>query len=366
MSQLEIPIYSSETIAYIESIQKRALFNTFGPAYEDKLAEIFPSTNMFLDHIETQLESEFKDGNDDLKYELEAQLKNKATDEIVNLTKYEFTQHKSILNAAELKFRRSVVDPKYLEQIPCSATLHSFETNAEIHPYPTEDKPTIFFHGELFSANLMFCKLIIQLIQDTKDETGKDHYTSFRIKDDPETLKIVTLNAIYFYNYYYSDISDTCPSYNLSSPFENNILAIFLDSIAFFIYAHETGHAILEHNLSGRGTSIETMQNEEYEADRFAMIHLRNYCGIAKENVLTLLGPIIFFRYHMLRERYVPGLDEVNTHPQTITRLIKYVEWLQSKCHPNDEEIIKNFLQLEERLFTIISTSFERIHTIAP
>jgi hypothetical protein len=361
---IEIPNYPPEVIQHIETLQKLRLTTTFGYDFEKEITKIFPNKDFFLSYIESELESEFQDSNDDLKFELEAKLKNSALDEIINLTKYEFREHKTLLNGAELQFRKSVLNPAHFEQIPYSATLHSADPNAEVISFSDLSKPVVFFHGGLFSAILMFTKLFIHLIQDTSNEDEKEYYTYFSVKDDEETIKILSLKAIYFYNCYFSKVSNECPNYALKTPFENNILAILLNSISFFIYSHEAGHVLLKHNMTDSEIEDETLWNEEYEADGFAMEHLQNYCEVSGKNVLTLLGPIVFFRYRILLERFVSTVGLETTHPPTIERLMKYITWLESKIHPNDKEILNNFLQFEYKASSILANIFDKIDTV--
>ena len=104
---------------------------------------------------------------------------------------------------------------------------------------------------------------------------------------------------------------------------------------------------------------------DEFEADRFAMIHLRNYCGVNNENILTLIAPIIFFRYRILLEKFRPQLGKLKSHPPTIERIQKYKQFLRKNIHPNDIILLENFLNLEERIYNILSVSFSKIHEVA-
>ena len=237
---MEIPKYSNEVLEYIIAEQRAKLVSSFGPDFEKELKEIFPTTDFFLDYIDQTLDEEFKEISDE-RIDIEVQLKNNAFEEVINLTQYEFPQYKSLLNISELQFRLSV-NEEYLNQVPYSATFHSSEPDAEIRRYESLDKPIVFFHGGLFSANLMFCKLYCQLIQENVKETDQAYYTNFDVKTSPQDLMVVELCAVYFYNYYFSLISKVCPAYDLKTPFEKNILAIFLNSINFFISSQELAH----------------------------------------------------------------------------------------------------------------------------
>jgi hypothetical protein len=360
MNKFEIPKYSPLVLEYIVAQQRNALVEMFGLGFESKLNDIFPSQNNFLDYIDRQLDAEFIDQTEE-KIDIEIQMKNSALDEVSNATKFEFHQHKALLNMAEEQFRKAV-NPEYLDKIPYSATLHSFAPDAEIIPYEALDKPIIYFHGGLFSANLMFCKLYAQLIKDTQNEDDLPFYTRLSLKDDPNETSIAAFNSCYFYNYYFSSISDKCPTYNLETPFENSILATFLNSIAFYIYAHETGHWLLGHKNS---VSTEQSWKDEFDADYMAMIHMQNYGGIGSSNILTLIGPIVFFRFRQLLEKYDPSLGKKDTHPPTEERIERYVDFLQKKIHVNDKQVLKNFLRLEKDIFNFLSDTFDKIHSTA-
>lgn len=360
---MEISRYSDEVLEYIIAEQRTKLVSSYGPDFEKDLGTIFPSIEFFLDYIDQTLDGEFKELNDE-RIDIEVQLKNNAVEEVINRTKFEFEQYKSLLNAAELQFRKSV-NEEFLDQIPYSATLHSSEPDAEIRPYKSLDKPIIFFHGGLFSANLMFCKLYCQLIKENSIESELTYYTNLDVKTNPLDLMSVNLCAVYFYNYYFSSISEDCPTYDLKTPFEKNILAIFLNSINFFIYSHEVGHWLLKHPQQDDNRKDEEKWNDEFEADRFAMIHIRNYCGINNENVLTLIAPIVFFRYRILLEKFNPKVGALKTHPPTITRIEKYKQFLRKNIYPNDKNLLKNFLNLEEKINAILSDSFDKIHIVA-
>lgn len=357
-----IPPYSQTAMDYIKAIQKTKLQAQFGLDFESNLSNIFPSESFFHDFIETQLKSEFNEDDDKL-YELEAQLKNNALEKITNVTEFEFSQYKSLLNSTELKFRQCVL-PAYCKDIPYNATLYSDLPDAEICFFTDLEKPIIFFHGGLFSANLMFCKLYAQLSNENSPLDNQDAYLKFVVKSDPESIKILNLNAIYFYNYYLSEESSECPTYELKTPFENNILAQLLDSIALFIYSHEAGHAILKHNHDIE-KPITELHREEFEADRFAMIHLLNYCNHSgKGTIITLLAPIVFFRYRIFLERYKPAIGYIKTHPSTTDRLEKYVTWLNQKIHPADRQTVISFLTYEQQVFDKLKEIFDRIHTL--
>lgn len=357
----EIPIYSKLVMEYIEAIQKQKLIREFGLDFEKQLDEILPSEDAFLNYIEFSLNEEFKE--DDEKYELEAKLKNKAIERVPNRTKYEYMQYKSLLNATELKFRQAVL-PQYLNNIPYSATLYSEEPDAELKTFGDLDKPIIFFHSELFSANLMFCKLFIQLIERTEDNPGEEAYDRFFVTKNEVALKTMRINAIHFYRRYFSRISNTTPYYEFKTAFENNILAFFLNSISFFIYSHEVGHAILKHHDYSEKDTVQLWQ-EEFEADGFAMINLYNHCRVTKStNILTLLGPLLFYRFRLLLEQYRPDIGRESSHPPTIQRLENYQRYLRSKFSASSETL-EVFLKFEEEAFDYLTMVFSGIAVLS-
>ncbi len=360
---MEVPKYSDKILSYITAIQRQKLIKEHGLDFEENLSKIFPNKEQFLNHIEQKLNEEFKTDSDE-KLELEAQLKNSAIDEVINLTKYEFPQHKSLLNLAEIEFRKAV-NPQYLDKLPYSATLYSFEVRAEVKHFVEVDKPIIFFHSGLFSANLMFCKLFVKLIKDIEGDDNSDSYTHLGVKEDNKTFAEVNLCACYFYNYYLSGISEVIPGYDLKTAFENSILAILLNSITLFIYSHEVGHSILEHNQDEDGVPQSELWREEFEADRFAMIHLQNSClSNRSTTAISLLGPIIYFRYTTLIETYDPMVDASSSHPPTKDRLENYLQWL-TKAYPNDKDILKSFLELEHKISSTLYTIFDKINKTA-
>lgn len=358
---MTLPKYSDLVLQYIEAIQREKLIAIYGPSFESQLSQIFPDNNMFMKFIEIKLEEEFKDDLDK-RFELEAKFKNNSLDEIANVTRFEFSQYKELLNKTALIYNESV-SQEIRERMPYSATLYSDEPDAEILTFPDLDKSIIFFHGGLFSANLMYCKLAIQLISGDKNETLK-YYTSFLVKEDEETIKSFSLNAAYFYNYYLSDISEQVPSYDLHTPFENNLLAIFLESISLFIYSHEAGHAYYSHNQNQEEKAIEELWQEEFDADLFAMERMLDYCNYSNANILTLIGPILFFRYRILLEKHKPAIGAKSTHPPTDQRLQHYLLWLIKRIHPRDHQSLHTFLAFEQKLYLVISKTFEQISSI--
>lgn len=358
----DIPIYSKLVLEYIEAIQKQKLISEFGIDFENRLNEILPSEDDFLNYIEFSLNEEFQ--NNDEKYELEAKLKNNAIERVANRTKYEYMQYKSLLNATELQFRQAI-PLQHLNEIPYSATLYSEEPDAELKTFDDLDKPIIFFHSELFSANLMFCKLFIQLIDSSEDEYENEEYKSFSITKNEAALKTMRINAIHFYRHYFSRISNTTPYYEFKTAFENNILAIFLSSISFFIYSHEVGHAMLKHYDNSEKETPQVW-HEEFEADRFAMINLHNYCKVTEStNILTLLGPIIFFRFRLLLEHYRPEIGRELSHPPTMQRLENYQRYLRSKFSLSIE-MLNAFLQFEEEASDYLAMVFTGIAALSP
>jgi len=60
--------YSPLIIEYIQSKQKEKLMGKYGIGFEEKLSEIFPSNDSFLDFIEKDLEKEFGDSYDDPRF----------------------------------------------------------------------------------------------------------------------------------------------------------------------------------------------------------------------------------------------------------------------------------------------------------
>lgn len=341
----DIPIYNKLVLEYIEAIQKQQFIREFGIDFEETLNEILPTEDDFLNYIEFSLNEEFEENDE--KYELEAKLKNNAIERVPNRTKYEYMQYKSILNLTELQFRQAI-SPQYLSEIPYSATLYSEEPDAELKMFDDLDKPIIFFHSELFSANLMYCKLFIQLIENSENDLGKETYENFSITKNEEALKTMRINAIHFYRRYFSRVTNTTPYYEFKTAFENNILAFFLNSISFFIYSHEVGHALLKHHLNSEKKDTLKLWREEFEADRFAMINLHNYCRVTKStNILTLLGPILFYRFRMLLEHYRPEIAAESTHPPTIQRLENYLRYLRSKFS-DSSNLLEAFLKFEE------------------
>lgn len=356
-----IPKYNSKAIEYIEAVQKQKLSILYGPFFEENIERIFPKEEDFLLFIEKRLEEEFQD-NFDERFEIEAQMKNSATDEVTNCTKYEFKELKTLLNYSELKYRGCAPE-ELKDKIPYNATVHSDSVDAEIISFPELDKPIIFFDAELFSANLMFCKLYIQLISDTPPDNNLDRYDYFQIKSDEKTLNVAAFCAIYFYNHYFSGISKACPSYDLKTTYENNLLAIFLNTISYYIYCHEVGHYVLGHSNNMIKIGTEELWKDELEADAFAMNRLADFHQADESStILTFLGPIIFYRFLMLQELYKPAIGSQNTHPPTYKRLELYWAWLFKRINPSDKENLFNFLNEEQKLFEVLTSIFSKIH----
>lgn len=357
-----IPKYSPEVIKYIEGVQKHKLFIKYGLDFEKIWSDQLPKENGFLDYIEKTLEDEFKD-NPDERFTLEAQLKNSAIEEVPNLTQYEFRELKAVINFAEAKYHYCA--PEELKcKIPYNAIAYSGSANAEII-FPSElDRPIIFFDVELLSANLMFCKLCIMLISENPLPNTLDRYKYFTVKDDEESIKIATFCAIYFYNHYFSSTSKECPHYDLRTPFENSLLAVFLDTIGYFIYSHEVGHYVLGHPPTMEGKTTEQLWYDEMEADLFAMERMKElHKANEQSTILNFLGPLIFYRFLMLSELYKPSIGSQNTHPPTLRRVELYWEWLVKHHQPKDHEYLYSFLKEEQKLFETLASIFKKIHT---
>jgi hypothetical protein len=357
---IEIPEYPEDVMRFIKQYQRIKLTGLYGIFFEKHLSTIFPSQQNFVDYISKSLDREFSDGSDE-RYELEAYLQNKALDKIPNATKYEFLQHKGILNATEITYRK-IVDEKLLAKIPYNSTLYSLATDAVIINNSELDKSVIFFHSELFSANLMFCKLIVKLISSPLVIGTVESYSAFKLNDDPETLEIVNSNANAFYEYYFSQKSSDIPDYELHTQRENNILGILLDAIMLFIYSHECGHEYLQHFLNDDLKSTEEFWKEEYEADFFAMQVMGKYSTKMNKEILSLIAPVIFFRYLILSEKYSSSLDLQNTHPPTISRLNSYINWLRKVINSSDQDSLRIFLSFEDKLSNYIIGIFDNIH----
>jgi len=340
--------YSPLIIEYIQSKQKEKLMGKYGIGFEEKLSEIFPSNDSFLDFIEKDLEKEFGDSYDDPRFEIEALLKNDATDEIPNLTKYELRSHRRILSMAESTFKFAIKN-EFEEYIPYNATLYSDNVEAEIISYEALDRPIIFFHGGLFIANLLFCKLYVQLISEKINE------------GEVSKKSEITLLSIYFFNCYFSKISKIVPEYSLKSNFEKSILAILLESISLFIFSHEVGHASYRHFENEDEKTTQELWDDEYEADLYATnIIINLYRKKEDRSIFTLIAPILFFKYLILLEKYRPEINEIKTHPPSIKRLEYYYIHLQNLTNEAEEEEIKEFLTLENEISLELISTFEK------
>ncbi len=356
----QIPEYPDYVMQFIKQTQRNKLTGYYGPLFERDLSTIFPSRGDFLSYISSAIENEFENNSDE-RYELEARMQNKVFDDVPNVTQYEFMQHKAILNETEILYRK-IVDEKLASKIPYNATLYSLAKDAVIIKNAEWDKSIIFFHSELFGANLMFCKLIITLI--SAPLSIVESYADFKLKKDQETLNIVKANAIDFYKYYLTNESEDIPYYDLKTPQENNMLAIFLDGIMLFIYSHECGHEYFNHFAHDETKSIEQLWADEYQADLFAMDIMGRYISKMNKEILSLIAPIIFFRYIILLENYSPVLDFQDTHPPTNSRLNLYLHWLKTVIHPRDHENLRIFLSFEQELSDCITEIFNDIHKL--
>ncbi len=349
--------YSAEITEFIEAIQ-RAKFVTLGPDYEREVKSLFPDENFMFQQIEKELEEEFGDDYDN-KFELEALLKNEATKEIPNLTRFESPQHKILLNTTELLYR-SIVEDEFQKNIPFHGVLYSKEPDAEILEHPSTGLPVIFFNGGLFDANLMFSKLYVQLIKDDPTDSHNS-LIPYSIKNDSATLKKIDLLATYFHNYHFSGISKSERSYSLKSNFEKSLLAVLLESMTLFIYAHEVGHAYYGH-YKRIEASTEELWKDEFRADYFAMETIGALYNNREESmVLTFLGPIIFLKFRFFLEKYKPEIGDKETHPPTMERLKFYYQWLENVIRPEDKEIMYSILKLEHEISSILTNIFNNI-----
>lgn len=357
---MSIEKYDPLVIDYIKSVQRPLLVRDYSIDFEKDLGNIFPPETFLSDYIESDLEREFGDDYDQ-RFELEAQLRNEAEKEIINLTNYESPQHKALLNIIELTYR-SFATGDLIEKIAYNATLNSNLVNAEIKDFTAIDKPIIFFHSGIFTASYLFCQLYVQLIKSTETSNSM---IPFELKDDDETIKTVTFCSTYFYNYYYSDTSKSIPKYTLNTNFEKNLLAVLLSSISLFIYSHESGHAYFKHYQDDDTKSKEDRWKDEFIADRFAMNRILEYYSNNEEaRVFTLIAPIIFFKYLFLLEKYKPEINVIDTHPPTYYRLEKYYACLEEVVRPEDKAIFLQFLELEQNISFRLVSIFDKIDVI--
>jgi hypothetical protein len=357
---MSIEKYSPLVVEYIVALQKQKLIARFGIGFENHLSEIFPTSDDFQEYIATDLELEFGDDDDDERFGLEGVLRGEALNEITNVTQFEFAQQKSLLNLTELSFR-SFVSTQFTSNLPYNATLYSDEIDAEILKYPDLERPILFFHSGLFLANVKFCKLYVQLIG-IKETNSLLSDIPYFIKSQKENGSKVILCAAYFYNRYFSNISQSVPSYSLNTQTEKSLLAIFLESIAFFIYSHEVGHTHFNHSSNDLDKPTEKIWAEEFEADQFAMDRiLELYNNKTETMIFTFIGPIIFFKYRYLLEKYKPEIGAKETHPPTMQRLARYYVWLEGVFHSEDKILFSKILDLEQQVSLILKDIFQNI-----
>ena len=129
--------------------------------------------------------------------------------------------------------------------------------------------------------------------------------------------------------------------------------------------SHECGHEYLEHFRNNVTKSIEQLWEDEYQADRFAMVRMGEFSAKMNKEILSLIAPVLFFRYRILFEKFVPHLGAQNSHPPTILRLNNYIAWLRLVIHPRDQESLRVFLSFEEELSSYVSQLFDKIHNLS-
>lgn len=341
--------YPSEVIKAIEDYQKHYLKIKYGPNFENKLDAIFPAQEELFNFVEKSLEEEFPN-NLDSRFEFEALLKNEMLKDITNLTKFESPSHKYLVNLAESIFKDAIKD-NIVEEIPYSASLPSNDIQAEICEFDGIKKPIIFFHGNIFVANLLFSKLYAQLVP----YDVKKSCIYLDEKKVLERLPHVRPRIIDFYKTFLAEPKTKTDQYQLNSIFENNILSELLESIELFIYSHEVGHASNNHFERYDKKTDGEKQHDEHVADQYALQRIIN-CYRKKEDPtgFTLIGPILFFKYLILLEKTNPKMAEDNSHPKAEERLSYYYIQLFNFINDYEEQKIKNIISFINYISSVI------------
>ena len=175
-------------------------------------------------------------------------------------------------------------------------------------------------------------------------------------------LDSVKPRAIDFFNRYFSLTNTKDSNYSLNSQTENGILYLFLESLSLFVFSHEVAHSSYSH-LDTDEETTEKKWNDEFEADLYAINRIVElYRKKDNNSPFTLIAPIIFFKYLILVEKYKPEINKVDSHPPSHKRLENYYIHLFNLTNEDEEEIIGNYLTLEQNISLVLSEVFENIY----
>jgi hypothetical protein len=144
----------------IEDEQKKYAMAYLGADYL-KIIEDESKEDNLLKFVETYVDFKFSD--DGLRFELKQNMKAEILKEEIETSIYESKVHKRLLIFAKSIYQ-SINQDISNELTPHTATLYSHFISANISDHDDFDKPVIFFHGEIFTANLLLCKLFAQSV----------------------------------------------------------------------------------------------------------------------------------------------------------------------------------------------------------
>ena len=162
------------------------------------------------------------------------------------------------------------------------------------------------------------------------------------IKNKIESLgiKISSLNRLLkIWKKYNAIIIDKDAQLDLCPELSKKARMIFLDSLSFIIF-HELAHHSLGHlNLKGSNQSNETMHQNEYAADNYAI----KDCLDLTKNYYNR-GPMVCFIAACLLNKEDDDIPSA-THPSIIDRTKNYIDQLIKSCKDDDMEYwIHNYL----------------------
>lgn len=270
-------------------------------------------------------------------------------------TEYESFSEWKILKDIYDKF--SSLNPNYnLDDKLYLGTILSDQISAGTTYESDIDALFILFDGELINLALQLSKLIAQsvplservphIIMPIDFEELKKNIV------DNDTIRGRIIGSIYF-SLHRKPKQFT--RYLLDNELQNTVSAMLIESMEYFIFSHEVGHYLNGDLMPNKNKlpheeQLKKNWDDEFMADLFGLnkiVELHKSNG----NLLSLLGPEIFFNFLILREKYDKRIENSKSHPPATQRLNNYRIFLTNFLDEDEINVLVNYQDLIDHLF---------------
>ncbi len=336
----------------LEAYQIEHLKKRFGEKYVEILSRINCPANFesFLDDYINKKDLSVND-----KEGVRQELKKEINSTNFLNTSYESLSDWRILQKVHDKF--SELNPQYdLKSRLYFGTVLSHEISAGAGYEKDIDTLFILFDGELLNLSLQLAKIISQSIPLSQDSPhiffpidSNELYENIRSN---ETTRGRIIGALYFSIYKYpTDYT----AYLLNNELQEMVSAWLIESIEYFIFSHEVGHYLngdFQESPSelSCGDKLKKEWNDEFHADLFGLNKLVELYR-SNRNILSLLGPEIFFNFLILREKYDDRIKGNDSHPPATERLSTYRIFMQNFLENDEVMDLSKYQAIIDSLF---------------